>query len=57
MTTIAEIQNSESWTDYLIKKAMIEEIRTYIDANENNGSCDEYQLADKIIEIIKSYEV
>ena len=57
MTTIAEIQTSESWTSCLIKKAMIKEIRTYIDANEKNGYCDEYQLGDRIIEIIKSYDI
>ena len=57
MTTIEEIQTSESWTSCLIKKAMIKEIRTYIDANEKNGYCDEYQLGDRIIEIIKSYDI
>ncbi len=39
------------------KLCLIEEIRTWINANENNDNCDEYQLADRIKEIIRDYEI
>ena len=39
------------------KSCLIEEIRTWINANENNEYCDEYQLADRIKEIIRDYEL